>query len=319
MRAVVLTGPGRVALHELEAPEPVGDEVVVRVRSAAVCATDRKAVASGVLAPRILGHEAAGVLEDGTAVGIHPEVTCGACDWCRSGMENRCARRVSVGLGREGGFAERVVVPDDRLLPLGDLPLQLAPLLEPLACCVHSLDLVGPRPGEVGLVVGAGAMGILTMWAMQAAGLRVVVSQRSEPRRSMALELGADAVIGAGEDAATALGIPPRVAVVSAPGGPALQEALEAVEVGGVVHALAGTPGGALVDANRIHYRHVALIGSTGSTFAAYRRAHELAASGAVPLDRLPVERVALEDLPQRLNDGAPPTVLKTLVDIGPT
>lgn len=316
MRGVLLTGPGGVVLDDLPAPDVEGEDVLVRVRAAAVCATDRKAVASGVLAPRVLGHEAAGILPDGTPVGIHPEVSCGTCTWCLSQRENRCSDRVSIGLGRDGGFAELVAVPPGRLLPLGDLGPELAPLLEPLACCVHALDLLDLRPGDVGLVVGAGAMGILTMWAMQAAGLRVVVSQRSEPRRTMALQLGADAVVGTGEDPTSALGEPPRVAVVTAPGGPPVQGALESVAVGGVVHALAGTSGDAPVNANTIHYRHVSLIGSTGSTFDAYRRAHELAVSGAVPLQRLPVERIPLEDLPGALRTAPAPTVLKTLVDI---
>ncbi|MFM7718743.1 MAG: hypothetical protein ACKO8G_04515, partial [Actinomycetota bacterium] len=72
------------------------------------------------------------------------------------------------------------------------------------------------------------------------------------------------------------------------------------------------TPGGAGVDANAIHYRHLALVGSTGSTIADYRRALDLARSGAVPLDRLPVRRVALEEMPAVLRgERDDPGILK--------
>ena len=78
-------------------------------------------------------------------------------------------------------------------------------------------------------------------------------------------------------------------ALVTAPGVEALSWAIDHVDVGGRVHAFAGTPGGAPVDANIVHYRHLRLVGSTGSTVEDYRRARDLARSGAVPLDRTAV------------------------------
>lgn len=316
MYAVRLHGQHRATLEELDPPVAARGESLVTVRAAALCATDRKAFASGRFAPRTLGHEFAGERADGTPVAAHPEVSCGHCDACRAGLENRCPARVSIGLGRDGGFAETAVVPDDRLLELDGVPMGLAPLLEPLACCLHALELLEPRDGDTGLVVGAGVMGILSMWAMQAAGMRVVVLQRSEPRRSLAARLGADAVVAEGRDPAAAFGAPPRIAIVSAPGGPPLDAALELVAVGGAVHVLAGSPDGAPVDANLIHYRHLSLVGSTGSTFSTYRRARQLVAAGQVPLERLPVERIGLEDVPAALARPVPETSLKTLVDI---
>ena len=65
-------------------------------------------------------------------------------------------------------------------------------------------------------------------------------------------------------------------------------------------------PGGAPIDANLVHYRHLRLVGSTGSTVADYRRARDLARSGSVPLERLPSRTVALEEVPQILLDPIP-------------
>jgi L-iditol 2-dehydrogenase len=314
MRAVMVGEPGRPGLVEAPSPAPRPGEVRVRVAAAAVCATDRRLAAAGADPPRIPGHEAAGRLDDGTAVGIHPDVGCGRCTGCTAGFENRCTDRTSIGLDRDGGLAEWVAVPAGHAVPLEGLDLRIAPLLEPLACCLHALSLVGVCRGEPALVVGAGPMGLLSMWALRAAGATVAVAQRSEERRRLAGTLGADAVLAPGEDPAARLGAAPAVAVVAAPGAEALAWALATVAPGGRVHAFASTPGGMVVDANLVHYRHLTLVGSTGSTLRDYRRARDLALAGDVPLDRLPRATVGLERVPEVLL-GACGGAFKVMVD----
>lgn len=317
MRAVRVGTGGGAELVVVERPRPGTDEALVRVEAAAICATDRKLVAFGAPAPVILGHEFAGRLEDGRLVGVHPDVGCGRCVFCRAGYENRCPNRVSIGIDRDGGLAEWVAVPERHVLPLDGFSLELSPLLEPLACCLHAMNLLDVRPGELALVVGAGSMGVLSMWALQQGGARVAVSQRSPERRELAAELGADAVLGPGESVAAVLGEPPRVAIVTAPGGEPLAWALEEVAVGGAVHAFAGTPGGAHIDANVVHYRHLTLVGSTGSALADYRRAVELASSGRIALDRLPTATVGLDEVPEILLGERSEPGLKIIVDAG--
>ncbi|MFN2485319.1 MAG: zinc-binding dehydrogenase [Acidimicrobiia bacterium] len=295
MRAIQIHGPGEVDLAELPVPIPSAGEELVRVAMAGICATDHKLSRSGSHRGRVIGHEIAGWLQDQTAVGVHPDVGCGRCRFCRADFENRCPGRTSVGIDRDGGLAEYVVVPANHVVPIGSLGVKEAPLLEPLACCLHAVDLLGVSSGETALVVGAGTMGILAMWALQSRGARVVVSQRSERRRSLAAELGADAVVAAGEAPGLALGENPTVAIVTAPEPVGLAFALEAVAVGGRVHAFAGTPGG-LIDANVVHYRHLSLMGSTGSRMIDYRRALDLAGSGKVDLGRLPTQLMTLEE-----------------------
>jgi L-iditol 2-dehydrogenase len=134
----------------------------------------------------------------------------------------------------------------------------------------------------------------------------VAVVQRSEARRRLAAELGADAVLEPGADVEAALGSRPRAALVTVPSVEALSWALECVDVGGRVHAFAGIPGGAPIDANIVHYRHLRLVGSTGSTVADYRRARDMARSGSISLERLPSRSIALEEVPQILLDPHP-------------
>jgi NADPH2:quinone reductase len=222
---------------------------------------------------------------------------------------------VDVGIQRDGGLAEWIVVPEGHVVPLDGLPFELAPSIEPLACCLHAVGMLDVAEDDLAVVVGAGTLGIIGMWALQAAGARVAVVQRSEARRRLAAELGADAVLEPGDEVAAALGTLPAAALVTAPGVEALSWAIDHVDVGGRVHAFAGTPGGAPVDANLVHYRHLRLVGSTGSTVEDYRRARDLARSGAVPLDRMPSRTVALDEVPEILLDRDPdPRMLRVVM-----
>lgn len=317
MRAVRITEGGEVELVELPDPEPGHEEVLVRVERAALCATDHKLAARGQEPPIVPGHEAVGRLEDGTLVGVHPDVGCGRCRHCRVGVETRCPNRRSVGVDRNGGFAEYVAVRWDHAVPIPDVDVRYAPVLEPLACCLHALARLDVRPGMAALVAGAGVMGILNTWALQAAGCAVVVSEPDGERRELASDLGADAVVAPDDDPAAALGERPQVAVVTAPSDAALRDALERVDVGGAVHAFAGLPGEPSIDPNVVHYRHLRLAGTTGSDIADYERAHRLVASGRIDLSRLPVDVIGLADVPGRLGAERPATKLKTLIDIG--
>jgi L-iditol 2-dehydrogenase len=317
MRAVRVGTPAGAELVETDRPSPAAGETLVRVEAAAICATDRKLAAGGAPAPVIPGHELAGRLADGRIVGVHPDVGCGTCRSCRAGFENRCPNRVSIGIDRDGGLAEWVAVPERQALPLDGVPLEVSPVLEPLACSLHAVRLLDIQRDEPALVVGAGPMGILSMWALQQAGARVAVSQRSQERRELAAELGADAILGQNDSVRAALGEPPRVAIVTAPGSEPLAWALGEVAIGGAVHAFAGTPSGAPVDANLVHYRHLRLVGSTGSAVSDYRRAVELVSAGRIRLDRLPRTTVGLAEVPKILLGERTAPGLKVIVDLG--
>lgn len=316
MRAVQIRGSRDLGLADLPQPTPGPGEELVRLEWAALCSTDRKMARRGQPRGRVPGHEMAGRLPDGQLVGVHTDVGCGACRHCREGHDNRCASRVAIGIDRDGGLAEWVVAPTRHVVPMDAVAPELVPLIEPLACCVHAVSLLRLEPEMPAVVVGAGAMGMLCLWVLQAEGARVAVCQRSEARRALAARLGAEVVIAPEQDPAQALGVRPRAIIVAAPGAEALHWALQAVDVGGQVHVFSGTEGGAAVDANLVHYRHVTLLGSTGSGLSDYLRARDLVQEGRIPLTTLPRKTIALEEVPRVLLDDPDPVHLRVTVAI---
>ncbi len=175
------------------APRPAaGDDTVrVRVASAGICGSDLHLMAFDL--PSVMGHEFAGLLDDGTAVAVEPLAPCNQCDACRAGDYNLCASGpgIILGVGRDGGMADECVVPASAVAPL---PATLAPtdacLVEPLAIGVHGVRRGNIQPGQRVAIVGAGTIGLCALVAAQARGARVDVAARYDHQRETAQRLG---------------------------------------------------------------------------------------------------------------------------------
>jgi threonine dehydrogenase-like Zn-dependent dehydrogenase len=140
MRAVRVHD-GHVAVDDVPAVD--GPGVRVYVRSAGICGSDLHLIEAGVVeaAQVTLGHEVAGVTDDGTPVAIEPLAPCGACGPCLDGDYNLCRTSGAMlfGIGRDGGMADEMWVPERALVPLpAGIDVRDASLVEPLAVVVHS-------------------------------------------------------------------------------------------------------------------------------------------------------------------------------------
>jgi threonine dehydrogenase-like Zn-dependent dehydrogenase len=194
MRAVRATGEGGVGVVEVgtSIPEHALDPVRVRVRSCGICGSDLHLAAWNI--PVTLGHEFAGVLDDGTAVAVQPNVWCGECDRCVAGDTQLCRTGLSRlhGVSVDGGLADEVIVDRSGLvaLPVGVGP-ELGALVEPLAVAEHALARVPLSAGARLLVVGGGSIGLSLVAVAQARGVDVDLSARYAHQHEAGERLGA--------------------------------------------------------------------------------------------------------------------------------
>ncbi len=195
MRAVRHTEHG---IEVLDVPEPDGDGPIVRVRAGSICGSDLHMLAMGPL-PFTLGHELAGVLDDGTRVAVDPTSGCGTCDQCARGATHLCRNGFDrlLGVGAHGGFANAVAASDHRLVPLPEsLRIEDACLVEPLGVAVHGVRLSRMGGGERVAVVGAGAIGLAAVAAASPVASEVGIVARHDAQIAAGERLGARAAAG---------------------------------------------------------------------------------------------------------------------------
>ena len=197
MQALQMRGLGELALTTLPVPTPGPRDVLIRTLAATICTSDLHDLARNPFAltlPRVLGHEAAGVVAacgpevrefaPGMRVAAHPVVPCGGCAECRRGFSHLCARMGHLGHDRDGTFAEYFVQRADRVRRLPDeVPATVGALLEPVAVCLQAIARAGAVRGRDVLVAGDGPFGnIIARLAVGNGPRRVIVAGR-EPFR----------------------------------------------------------------------------------------------------------------------------------------
>ncbi|MEX0666524.1 MAG: alcohol dehydrogenase catalytic domain-containing protein [Acidimicrobiia bacterium] len=195
MRGVRHTERG---IEVLDVAEPDGDGPIVHVRAASICGSDLHMMAMGPL-QFTLGHEFAGVLDDGTAVAVDPTSGCGACDQCERGATHLCRTGVErvLGLGADGGLADAVSAKGRSLVRLPDgLGPEDACLVEPLGVAMHGARHAGIQGGERVAVVGAGAIGLAAVAAARPVAGEIGLVARHDAQVTAGERLGARAASG---------------------------------------------------------------------------------------------------------------------------
>jgi L-iditol 2-dehydrogenase len=218
MKALVkyASGEGNVDILDVDEPRCGEDQVKLEIAFCGICGTDIHVLHDTFrnYPPVILGHEFSGtVVEVGPKVtdatvgervaGLGATaVTCGQCEYCRSGYFIFCASRRGMGHGVNGAFTRYVVMRPDQLYRIPEnLSLDEAAMSEPFAAVVQAVTEVAKvRSGETALVSGPGPMGLLCLKLLVAEGIETIVAGASadQERLSAALRIGAAAVINVG-------------------------------------------------------------------------------------------------------------------------
>ncbi len=297
-------GEGHVGLLDVPEPEVIPGHVLIEVRAAGVCGTDLHIYHDEYPSspPVIMGHELAGIVAKvGEGVtSCHPGdrvtsetyfYTCGQCAFCRDGSPNLCPSRRSIGSGVHGAFARYVLVPERNIHQLPPHIDELAGALsEPLACCVHALEMTRVDPGDIVVVSGPGTVGLLMAQVVKAAGARVVVlgTTADEARLEMARKLGADLALDVqAQDVKRAMddltgGAGVDVAFECAGAGPSAQGCLALVRRRGR-YAQVGLFGKPVQwDMDQLCFKEIRVSASFAHVPSAWRKAMRLLDSGQV-------------------------------------
>src|SRR6185312_9224873 len=207
-------------LEDVPEPEIGINDVLIRVRKTGICGTDLHIHAWDAWArktipvPLVIGHEFVGEIVDvganvsdfhpGDIVSGEGHVVCGRCRHCMAGQRHLCANTVGLGVGRDGAFAEYVVLPMTNVWHhWPGVDEEVAAIFDPFGNAVHTA-LAFPVLGEDVLVSGAGPIGLMATAVARHAGARnVVVSEPNAFRRELAGRMGATIAIDPRERALT--------------------------------------------------------------------------------------------------------------------
>ena len=331
MRAAMFYGKEDVRIEEVEEPRVLAGTVKIAPAFNGICGSDLHLYHTGPIPPAptadtphplsgetlpvVLGHEFSGVVEEfgagveGLAVGesvvVEPLMVDGTCPACKADKYNLCEQMGFIGIsGRGGGLSEHIVVERRWVHPVGDMALDQAAMIEPLAVALHAVKHAGVQAGQNAVVGGAGPIGLLVAAVLKAKGLATIVSEMSTARREKALSSGvADAVVDpANEDL--------RTVVAERTGGAGAEVAFDAAGATAVVEQLLGVLGaGGRLEVVAIHTKPVVLditasltmqdrvLGSSIGYANDHAEAIELVRSGKVDLAPFVTSHILVDDI----------------------
>ena len=326
MKAAVFHGSGRpLSVEEIPTPRPGPGEVLIRVAGCGVCHTDLHYIDHGTPTfkepPVVLGHEISGIVEqvapDVTSLGVGDRVlvaavtSCGVCEACREGRENVCAHGEMLGNHIDGGFAEFVVAPakDTFILP-EEIPLEEGSIIaDAITTPFHAVVNRGRvRPGDSVVVFGCGGVGLNVVQMASAMGARVVAVDVAEDKLAWAEKLGAAATLDPSSvervDKAlrglTGGGADVAFEVV---GKPVTQgQAIASLKTGGRVVFVGYSPDTMTLNAGRVMFRELEIVGSLGCRPVDYPRVIEMVRQSRVKLSELVTHRFPLDEMDAALD-----------------
>jgi L-iditol 2-dehydrogenase len=318
---------------------------VLEVAACGLCGTDLRIEsgqhrAYGNADGRIPGHEIAGTvaaagegveLAEGTPAFVAPNVGCGVCRSCRGGRVNLCENPQALGITRDGGFAQQVLLGADligqgNLFAVdGNVDLGALALAEPLACALRGSAACAIAAGDLVVIVGAGPIGLMHLLVAALAEPRmIVVSEPSAERRAEAGRFGAGRLVDPqAEDLAEVVaevsdGRGADVVITAAPVAAAQAQALELAAPGGRINFFGGLPrdrSRVELDTNLIHYKELVVTGTTANTNEDCRRAVALITEGRIDTAALIGARVPLAEAERAFEAARGGRVMKVVIE----
>lgn len=314
MKAVVINKPNDISLKDVAIPEPMPGFARIKVKAAAICATDLEVLSGNIAAnyPLTPGHEWSGIVdavgseEDAPWIGKKvigsSDVVCLKCDACRSGNWRYCKEFEEIGFKRNGAYAEYMLAPVYGLCEKPDeIPFEHAALCEPIGVALGTLKKAHAKQGQTLLIIGAGSIGLCMLVVAKAMGMRkIVVCATSNDRLEIAKKMGAYATIATKEkdleQEISKIHPDGTDIVVDATGAEqCIQQSLRILKRGGTL-ALAGYGKGKMMSIriDDIHIKNLKVVGA-GNNWDMHKKAISLIQDGLVDISPMISEIISLE------------------------
>jgi L-iditol 2-dehydrogenase len=335
MLAAVYRGVNDVRLETIPVPQIGAGELLLRVHTCGICGTDLKKISTGShSAPRIFGHETAGVIaavgaevrdfQPGDRVVVFHHIPCRDCYYCRHKTFAQCETYKKVGCtaGFEpsgGGFAEYVRVMDwiarsGTVRIPENVSFEQACFVEPINTCMKGIERLGLQPGETVVVIGQGPIGIMLSVLAKREGSTVVTSDLYPQRLTISTAYGLGNSIDASRtDVVQAVrglteGRGADAAILAVGGNGLIRTAMDAVRPGGRVLLFAQTiHGEATFDPGAVCVDEKTLLGSYSASVDLQEASVQFVMSREMNLERLISHRYSLSRSVEALNLAAHP------------
>jgi len=312
MKALVLEEYNNFVLSDFDKPVTGDDDVLVRVKACGICGSDVHGMDGSTgrrIPPIVMGHEAAGVIEEvgakvagwsvGDRVTFDSTVYCGKCYFCRRGQVNLCDNRMVLGVScdeyrRHGAFAEYVAVPQHILyrLPVS-VSFAQAAMVEAVSIAFHAVRRTPMALNDTALVVGAGMIGLLVVQSLRAAGCgKIIAVDIDSERVKSALKMGADYGLDSSKvDAPSEIkkitdGRGADIAFEVVGITPAVQTAIDSVKKGGSLTLVGNLSPKIELPLQSVVTRELTLYGSCASA-GEYPACLDMIARGTIDVDSL--------------------------------
>lgn len=321
MNTIVLERPGFLSLQDTPEPESPGEnEALVRIHRVGICGTDLHAFEGTqpfFSYPRILGHELAvevvalgktstpNTLAVGEIAALNPYMNCGTCIACRRGKPNACVRLQVLGVHRDGGMREYIVVPAHKLQRAPGLSLDAVALVEMFSIGAHAVRRANLQAGDVVLVIGAGPIGLGVMQFARLRGAQVIALDVNAARLAFCREAldvphTIDALDNPQEALKQLLGDDLPTTVFDATGNAAsMRNAFQYVAHGGQLVYVGITREDIAFSDPYFHSHEISLLASRNATDADFATVIDALTTGVVKIDRWVTHRTT----PQRIVD----------------
>ncbi|MDR1535300.1 MAG: alcohol dehydrogenase catalytic domain-containing protein [Planctomycetota bacterium] len=341
MKSARTIAPGQVEIHESPIPAAGPGQVLVKMLSVGICASDVQVYHGKhkyAKFPLVQGHEGIGVVEAagagvahvkrGDYVNIQQQLACGSCYACKKGRHNVCLSLKGIGILADGLFTEYFLSPAWNVIKLPEgFGIDRGMLVEPTSVGVNSARVARIRPGERAVILGAGIIGNLTAQVCLAlgaadvlvtdiAGEKLEIAERDGiPHCLNTRELGLKDAIGQ-----AFAGNPPDL-VFDCAGVPAsIHSALEVAANASRVVIVANFKEAVTFEIPSFQRREIAILSVMGTVKESSVEAIELLAKGKVRLDGVISRRFPLSRMGEAYQyvDDNPATVMKVAIDIAP-